>query len=135
MEFVNTMRKKGQLIMGIGHRVKSINNPDMRVTLVKDFVKANFPSTPLLDYALDVEKITTSKKPNLDGCIAVSFVDLLRNSGCFTKDEADQFVDTGSLNGLFVLGRSIGFIGKTCQYSVMLLDSYSIKLYLVIISS
>ena len=39
MEFVNTMRKKGQLIMGIGHRVKSINNPDMRVTLVKDFVK------------------------------------------------------------------------------------------------
>ena len=65
MEFVNTMRKKGQLIMGIGHRVKSINNPDMRVTLVKDFVKANFPSTPLLDYALDVEKITTSKKPNL----------------------------------------------------------------------
>jgi len=115
MDFVNTMRKKGQLIMGIGHRVKSINNPDMRVTLVKDFVKANFPSTPLLDYALDVEKITTSKKPNLilnvDGCIAVSFVDLLRNSGCFTKDEADQFVETGSLNGLFVLGRSIGFIG------------------------
>ena len=118
MEFVNAMRKKGQLIMGIGHRVKSINNPDMRVTLVKDFVKANFPSTPLLDYALDVEKITTSKKPNLilnvDGCIAVSFVDLLRNSGCFTKDEADQFVETGSLNGLFVLGRSIGFIGETC---------------------
>merc|ERR1719229_1850339 len=93
MDFVNTMRKKGQLIMGIGSRVKSINIPDMRVPLVKDFVKANFPSTPLPDYALDVEKITTSKKPNLilnvDGCIAVSFVDLLRNSGCFTKDEAD----------------------------------------------
>ena len=65
MEFVNDMRKKGQLIMGIGHRVKSINNPDMRVTLVKEFVKKNFPATPLLDYALDVEKITTSKKPNL----------------------------------------------------------------------
>jgi ATP citrate (pro-S)-lyase len=25
MEFVNTMRKKGQLIMGIGHRVKSVS--------------------------------------------------------------------------------------------------------------
>jgi len=24
MEFVNSMRKKGQLIMGIGHRVKSV---------------------------------------------------------------------------------------------------------------
>ena len=26
MEFVNSMRKKGQLIMGIGHRVKSVSN-------------------------------------------------------------------------------------------------------------
>jgi len=26
MEFVNSMRKKGQLIMGIGHRVKSVNS-------------------------------------------------------------------------------------------------------------
>ncbi len=42
------MRAKGSLIMGIGHRVKSINNPDMRVTLIKDFVQTNFPSTPLL---------------------------------------------------------------------------------------
>ena len=25
MEFVNEMRKKGQLIMGIGHRVKSVS--------------------------------------------------------------------------------------------------------------
>ena len=35
MEFVNSMRKKGELIMGVGHRVKSINNPDMRVTIIK----------------------------------------------------------------------------------------------------
>lgn len=115
MEMVNKTRKEGKLIMGIGHRVKSINNPDKRVTLVKEFVKDNFPKSPLLDYALEVEKITTSKKPNLilnvDGCIAVSFVDLLRHSGCFTKDEADTYIKTGSLNGMFVLGRSIGFIG------------------------
>jgi ATP citrate (pro-S)-lyase len=61
----------------------------MRVTLVKEFVTSNFPQTPLLNYALETEKITTSKKPNLilnvDGCIAVCFVDLLRHSGCFTK--------------------------------------------------
>ena len=61
----------------------------MRVSLIKEFVMANFPKTPTLDYALEVEKITTTKKPNLilnvDGCIAVSFVDLLRHSGCFTK--------------------------------------------------
>ena len=38
-----------------------INNPDMRVVIMKEFVKTHFPSTPLLDYAIEVEKITTSK--------------------------------------------------------------------------
>ena len=33
----------------------------MRVVIIKDYVKEHFPSTPLLDYALEVEKITTSK--------------------------------------------------------------------------
>lgn len=37
----------------------------MRVQILKDFVKQHFPSTQLLDYALDVEKITTSKVPKL----------------------------------------------------------------------
>lgn len=55
------MRKEGQLIMGIGHRVKSLNNPDMRVVLLKNYVKEHFPATPLLDYALEVEKLTVSK--------------------------------------------------------------------------
>jgi len=115
MEFVTTMRKKGKLIMGIGHRVKSINNPDMRVQILKTFAKENFPSTPMLDYAEEVEKLTTSKKPNLilnvDGMIGTAFVDLLRSSGCFTHEEAREYVDIGCLNGLFVLGRSMGFIG------------------------
>lgn len=33
----------------------------MRVQILKDFVKQHFSSTQLLDYALEVEKITTSK--------------------------------------------------------------------------
>lgn len=33
----------------------------MRVQILKEYVKENFPATPLLDYALEVEKITTSK--------------------------------------------------------------------------
>ncbi|XP_037665066.1 ATP-citrate synthase isoform X4 [Choloepus didactylus] len=115
MEFVNKMKKEGKLIMGIGHRVKSINNPDMRVQILKDYVKQHFPATPLLDYALQVEKITTSKKPNLilnvDGLIGVAFVDMLRNCGSFTREEADEYIDIGALNGIFVLGRSMGFIG------------------------
>lgn len=115
MDFVNAMRKKGQLIMGIGHRVKSINNPDIRVKIIKDFVLENFPAKPLLEYALEVEKITTSKKPNLilnvDGVIATCFVDMLRNCGAFSSEEAQEYINIGAINSLFVLGRSIGFIG------------------------
>lgn len=115
MEFVNDMRRKGQLIMGIGHRVKSINNPDMRVKLLREYVQQHFPATPVLDFALEVEKITTSKKPNLilnvDGLIGVAVVDLLRSSGAFTREEASEYIEMGALNGLFVLGRTIGFIG------------------------
>ncbi|KZC11787.1 PREDICTED: ATP-citrate synthase [Dufourea novaeangliae] len=114
-EFVNNTRKKGKLIMGIGHRIKSINNPDMRVKLIKEFVMENFPAKPLVEYALEVEKITTSKKPNLilnvDGIIACAFVDMLRKSGSFTREEAQEYIEIGAINSLFVLGRSIGFIG------------------------
>ncbi|XP_065840261.1 ATP-citrate synthase-like [Oscarella lobularis] len=115
MEFVNTMRKQHKLILGIGHRVKSLNNPDMRVMILKEYALQHFPSHPLLDYALEVEKITTAKKPNLilnvDGVIGVAFVDLLRGCGAFTMEESRELIEIGSLNGLFVLGRTIGFIG------------------------
>ena len=114
-EFVDSMRKQNKLIPGIGHKVKSRNNPDLRVELVKDYAHDTFPSTKLLDYALAVETVTTSKKDNLilnvDGCIAVCFVDLLRNCGAFSPEEAEQYLKMGTLNGLFVLGRSIGLIG------------------------
>jgi len=113
-DFVDTMRKQNKLIPGIGHRVKSRNNPDLRVELVKEYVLKNFPSHKLLDYALAVESVTTSKKDNLilnvDGCVAVCFVDLIRNCGAFSAEEAEDYLKMGVLNGLFVLGRSIGLI-------------------------
>lgn len=31
----------------------------------------------------------------------------------FCRDEADEFVEIGALNGIFVLGRSMGFIGES----------------------
>lgn len=114
-DFVNDMKAKNELIMGIGHRIKSLSNPDTRVTIIKEFAKANFPSTEVLDYAIGVEQVTTKKRSNLilnvDGCIAAAFIDLLRTCGAFTREEAREQVENGCLNGLFVLGRSIGFIG------------------------
>jgi len=113
-DFVDTMRKQNKLIPGIGHRIKSRNNPDLRVELVKEYVLKNFPSHKLLDYALAVETVTTSKKDNLilnvDGCVAVCFVDLMRSCGAFSLEEAEDYMKMGVLNGLFVLGRSIGLI-------------------------
>lgn len=114
-QFIDDMKQKGVNIQGIGHRVKSVQNPDMRVTVIKEFVKKHFPKTELLDYALDVERLTTAKKNNLilnvDGCIGICFVDLLKACGKFTKEEVDEIVDMGCLNALFVIGRSIGIMG------------------------
>ena len=114
-DFMTKMRQNKELIMGIGHRIKSLENPDVRVVIIKEFAKKHFATTEVLDFALQVEQLTTKKKSNLilnvDGCIGVCFVDLLRSCGAFTLEESQQYIEMGTLNGLFVLGRSIGFIG------------------------
>ncbi len=113
-EFVNYMKKQGIPIPGIGHRIKSIRNPDKRVEGLKKFAKEHFPSTPLLEYALEVEKLTTSKKDNLilnvDGTIGILMVDMWRALG-YSEEEIDEFIESGTLNSFFILGRTIGFIG------------------------
>ena len=113
-DFVSAQRKANQLIMGIGHKIKSVTNPDMRVKIIVEYAKANFEhGTPILDFALAVEAVTTQKKENLilnvDGAIACCFVDLLR--GLLPREDVAEAINNGCLNGLFVLGRSIGFIG------------------------
>ncbi len=113
-EFVNYMKKQGIPIPGIGHRIKSVRNPDKRVEGLKKFAAEHFPSTPLLEYALEVEKLTTSKKDNLilnvDGTIGILMVDMWRALG-YTEEEIDEFIESGTLNSFFILGRTIGFIG------------------------
>ncbi len=113
-QFIKEMKNKGSPIPGIGHRVKSVTNPDMRVTQIKAFCKKHFKKTTLLDYALEVEKLTTAKKGNLilnvDGCIGICFVDMLNSCG-FPKKEIEDIVGLGCLNALFVVARSIGIFG------------------------
>jgi len=41
----------------------------------------------------------------------VCFVDMLKSCGAFSLDEVEDLLSFGCLNGLFVLGRSIGFMG------------------------
>ncbi len=114
-EFIEMMKKKGLPIPGIGHKVKSVRNPDKRIELLKEFARKNFPSMKYIDYALQVEKITTKKAENLilnvDGCIGVLFLDALVSSGEFSNEEINEIIDIGYMNGLFALARSIGIIG------------------------
>ena len=111
---VKDMKSKGINIQGIGHRIRSVTNPDKRVELLKAYAREHFPSTTYLDYALEVEKITTAKRGNLilnvDGCIGILCCDMLRGIG-YTPEEVKEFISFGVLNGLFVLGRTIGLIG------------------------
>ncbi|NTW82388.1 MAG: ATP citrate lyase [Chlorobiaceae bacterium] len=100
--FLAWMKQNVGPVPGIGHRVKSVKNPDKRVKYLVEYVKHQTSlHTPCLDYALEVEKITTAKKDNLilnvDGTIGCILVDL-------------DFPEY-SLNGFFVLARTIGMIG------------------------
>jgi len=115
VEFIKEMKALNKNIPGIGHKVKSVKNPDARVTLLKKWARNNLPKTDTLDFALEVEKLTTSKKGNLilnvDGGIGILFVDMIQSTGLYTSEEIEEIIEIGTLNAIFVLGRSIGIIG------------------------
>ncbi len=125
--FLNYMKAEGVPIPGIGHRIKSLKNPDLRVEGLKKFAKEYFPSTPLLDYALTVEQLTTSKKENLilnvDGTIGILMVDMWRALG-YDEAEINEFIESGTLNSFFILGRTIGFIGHVLDEKRLAMPMY-----------
>lgn len=100
-EFLAYMKSNAGSVPGIGHRVKSLKNPDKRVKELVGYVKSLNISTPCLDFALAVEQVTTTKKDNLilnvDGAMAATLVDL--------------GFPVESLNGFFILARTIGLVG------------------------
>jgi ATP-citrate lyase alpha-subunit len=100
-EFLGYMKANVGPVPGIGHRVKSLRNPDKRVKELVSYVKSLNLPTPHLDFALAVEKVTTGKKDNLilnvDGTMAAVLVDI--------------GFPVESLNGFFILARTIGLIG------------------------
>jgi len=126
-EFLAYMKKQGIPIPGIGHRIKSLRNPDKRVEGLKNYAKEHFPSTPLLEYALEVEQLTTSKKDNLilnvDGTIGILMVDMWRALG-YSEAEIDEFIESGTLNSFFILGRTIGFIGHVLDEKRLAMPMY-----------
>lgn len=83
-QLMNRMKKSGNPIQGIGHKVKSKFNPDGRCVILKDLAK-KIPSSKYLNYALSVEALTLEKKANLilnvDGHIAASLLDIFESVG------------------------------------------------------
>jgi len=125
--FLKYMKGEGVPIPGIGHRIKSLKNPDLRVTGLMNFAAEHFPATPLLDYARTVEALTTSKKENLilnvDGTIGILMVDMWRALG-YGEDEINEFIESGTLNAFFIVGRSIGFIGHVLDEKRLAMPMY-----------
>ena len=125
--FLKYMKGEGVPIPGIGHRIKSLKNPDLRVTGLMNYATEHFPSTPLLDYARTVEALTTSKKENLilnvDGTIGILMVDMWRALG-YSEDEINEFIESGTLNAFFIVGRSIGFIGHVLDEKRLAMPMY-----------
>jgi len=126
-EFLSYMKKQGIPIPGIGHRIKSLRNPDKRVEGLKKYAAEYFPATPLLDYALEVEQLTTSKKDNLilnvDGTIGILMVDMWRALG-YSEKEIDEFIESGTLNAFFIAGRTLGFIGHILDEKRLAMPMY-----------
>ncbi|HRN85901.1 MAG TPA: citrate/2-methylcitrate synthase [Candidatus Dojkabacteria bacterium] len=121
-DFVKEMNSKGELIMGIGHRIKSIQNPDERVQLIKKFAKKNLKQTEHLEFALEVENETTKKKNNLilnvDGAIGAVFLDILK-SNKYEDEEILELIEMELFNAIFLLGRTIGIIGHVLDQKRM----------------
>lgn len=126
-EFLSYMKKEGVPIPGIGHRIKSLKNPDLRVTGLMNYAAEHFPSHSLLDYAKTVEALTTSKKENLilnvDGTIGILMVDMWRALG-YSEKEINEFIESGTLNAFFIVGRSIGFIGHVLDEKRLAMPMY-----------
>lgn len=121
-DFVKEMNSKGELIMGIGHRIKSVQNPDERVQLIKKFARKNLKKTDHLDFALKVETETTKKKNNLilnvDGAIGAVFLDIL-TSNKYMDEEILELIEMELFNAIFLLGRTIGIIGHVLDQKRM----------------
>ena len=113
-EFVTRMNKEHKLISGIGHKIKTKDNPDKRVEIMYNYVKEHFPKYDIVNYGFEVESVTLQKRNNLilnvDGFIACSLLDCMHNLD-FSDDEINEILENGLFNGFFVLGRTIGFIG------------------------
>ncbi len=111
-QYVQQEKAAGRLIQWIGHKVKSLYNPDKRCEhLVR--LSESFPVRTYLTFGLAVQALTTQKKPtlilNVDGHIACMLLDMFASME-YTNEQIQQYIDADFFNALFVLARSVWFL-------------------------
>ncbi len=115
VDFIITMKKMGKPIPGIGHKIYSQYSPDTRSQTIQQYARKHFAHTKTLDYALHVESLTVQKRSNLilnvDGAMASCLIDMMYSIPEFTTEDIADIIYSDQLNAIFVLARTIGFIG------------------------
>ncbi|MFW5703197.1 MAG: citrate/2-methylcitrate synthase [Candidatus Dojkabacteria bacterium] len=112
-EFVENLASKGERIQGIGHRKYSLQKPDPRVKHLKDHFMNKDLTHRYLNFALAVEQVTLTKKPNLilnvDGLLAALLLDYLSEYESISESEIQELAKIDFFNAIFIISRTIGF--------------------------
>lgn len=115
-EVVDSYSASRDYILGIGHKKYSVYKPDPRVAALVSHGTSVLKSTPHLDLALRVADLTSKKRANLilnvDGAMSALFMDFLLEKEGFTHTEITQLIDIEFFNSLFLIPRTVGFIGN-----------------------
>lgn len=113
-DFIEAQTKGGQLLSGIGHRKYRVGIPDPRVAAIATFVDV-LKKHPHYDFARAVEEVTTAKNGklilNVDGVMAALMLDMLAEKEGFSAEELKALVQAEFFNALFIIPRTVGFIG------------------------
>ncbi len=117
-DFIERHAKAGTPLSGIGHKKYRVGIPDPRVAVLDTF-KGLLKSTPHLDIAREVESVTTRKNGslilNVDGMLAALFLDMLMELEKYTDEDIDILISQEFFNALFIIPRTVGFIGHALE--------------------
>ena len=115
-QVVDDYARRREYILGIGHRKYNVYKPDPRVQALIAHGRAALLQTPHLDLALNIEALTSQKRANLilnvDGVVSALLLDYLTEKEQFTTVQLRELIDIEFFNALFLIPRSVGFIGN-----------------------
>ena len=112
-DMVEDYASRKEYIPGIGHKKYRLGLPDPRTEQLMKIAN-NIANTSHLDFAKQVEQITSSKKGNLilniDGHISALLLDVLTQYEGYSNEELSELVEIDFFNAFFVIPRTVGFI-------------------------